>query len=275
MKGLYVYNGGLLTPKFCEIRDLFVQAFDAQGIQMIPKTNEEMRFCRESFDFCLFYDKDISLCMELERQMPVFNASDCIAICDDKSLTASALADWVDMPKQITAPLIFFGTQCDEFLERVGSELSYPVVIKSAKGSFGEQVTLANDLNELVLKTRSLGATPIVFQQFVEANGEDKRIYVADGKVCGAMKRKAVNGDFRANVTNGGIMSPCEVTEEEEQLALDACRGVKALFAGVDVIGKERPVLLEVNSNAHFKHFLDCTGINFAECVANAVLKQL
>lgn len=276
MKGLYVYNGGLVTPKFIEIKDLFVEAFAKKGVELVAKMNDEMRFCKEDFDFCLFYDKDISLCMDIERRMPTFNSSDCIALCDDKCLTASALADWVKMPKQITSPLIFFGTQSASFIQKAGETLGYPIVVKCAKGSFGEQVMLAKNKEELSSLVLSLGSFPFVLQEFIEAKGEDKRIYVVDGKVIGGMRRRATNGDFRSNITIGGEMEICSVSDQEAILAIEACRGVKALFAGVDVIGKEEdPILLEVNSNAHFKNFLDCTGINVAEFIAEAILKQV
>ena len=52
-------------------------------------------------------------------------------------------------------------------------------------------------------------------------------------------------------------------------MAVDACRALSLDFAGVDILfgPGEKPVLCEVNSNAHFKNLYDCTGINAAESI--------
>ena len=54
-------------------------------------------------------------------------------------------------------------------------------------------------------------------------------------------------------------------TSEEAELALFAVRELGLTFAGVDVLfGKDGPLICEVNSNAHFKTTLACTGVNMA-----------
>ena len=60
-------------------------------------------------------------------------------------------------------------------------------------------------------------------------------------------------------------MAPYEPTPEEAELALAAVRTLGLTFAGVDVLfGPDGPLLCEVNSNAHFKTTLACTGVNMA-----------
>lgn len=52
---------------------------------------------------------------------------------------------------------------------------------------------------------------------------------------------------------------------EEKALALRAARAVGADFAGVDLLfTPQGPLVCEVNSNAHFKNLLSCTGVNTA-----------
>ena len=54
-------------------------------------------------------------------------------------------------------------------------------------------------------------------------------------------------------------------TEAECALAIRATELLGLDFAGVDVLfGKDGPILCEVNSNAHFKTTLECTGVNMA-----------
>lgn len=65
-------------------------------------------------------------------------------------------------------------------------------------------------------------------------------------------------------------------TEEECALALRAARAAGADFAGVDLLfGPEGPLVCEVNSNAHFKNLLDCTGTDVAEKIIQYIRKDL
>ena len=78
--------------------------------------------------------------------------------------------------------------------------------------------------------------------------------------------------DFRANVTAGGKIRNYEPSEKECQLAVRAAEAVGADFAGVDLLfGKDRPLVCEVNSNAHFKNLMDCSGVNTAEHIIKYV----
>ena len=72
--------------------------------------------------------------------------------------------------------------------------------------------------------------------------------------------------DFRANVTIGGKMRNYTPTSEEKKMAVKAVKKLGLSFGGVDIIyGEDGPVICEVNSNAHFKNILDCTGVNAAD----------
>lgn len=63
--------------------------------------------------------------------------------------------------------------------------------------------------------------------------------------------------------------------KEAVELAVKACRAVKCDFAGVDLLfGREGYLVCEVNSNAHFKNLLDCTGVNTAWYILQYIKKQ-
>ena len=79
------------------------------------------------------------------------------------------------------------------------------------------------------------------------------------------MLRQSTDGDFRSNLTRGGSMAPYSPTRAEAELAVAATELLGLDFAGVDVLfGRDGPLLCEVNSNAHFKTTLECTGVNMA-----------
>ena len=71
------------------------------------------------------------------------------------------------------------------------------------------------------------------------------------------------NGDYRANVTNGGTMYPYTPTKEEVNLAIKACKATKCDFAGVDLLFSDNgPIVCEVNSNAHLRNVYLTTNID-------------
>jgi len=118
---------------------------------------------------------------------------------------------------------------------------------------------------------------PILYQQAItESMGRDVRINVVGGRVVASILRQSTGGDFRSNLTLGGTMAPYTPTEAEAQLALRATQLLGLDFAGVDVLfGKNGPLLCEVNSNAHFKTTLACTGVNMAQHIMHYIKEQL
>ena len=97
------------------------------------------------------------------------------------------------------------------------------------------------------------------------------------GKAIACVKRIAKNGDFRANVSSGGSMENFSPPAEFIKIAEKTCEVLNLDFAGVDMLFGENnePIVLEVNSNAHFKNLYDCTGINTAEYIADYIIQKV
>lgn len=281
MTGWLVVNGFLRTRKFSELTELFVSAAAKAGIELAVLSNTDILadtgMClKEKPDFVLFWDKDIHLGTFLESQgIPLYNPVSSIRICDDKRLTHLALFEkGIPMPRTIIAPMTYanIGFTDFDFLVLVERELSFPLILKEAFGSFGEQVALVEDRNELIHCVKNAQTTELLFQQYIESSrGRDLRLQVVGDRVVAAMYRHSET-DFRANITAGGKMKRYEPTEEECALAIRAAKAVGASFAGVDLLfGPDGPLVCEVNSNAHFKNLLDCTGVNVAEEIINYI----
>ena len=271
MRGLLVVNGGLLTPKFLEIASLWKQAFARAGIGLDERDNISLATETEDafrrYDFCLFYDKDVLLCRRIEGAgVRCYNSSRTIAICDDKCATAYALERaGVPVPRHVFSPKLFFGELPERFLRAVGEKLGYPVVVKAAFGSFGEQVALASSPQELLALGGRLGAQSAIFEEYLP-HAWDVRVYVVGDRAVSAMKRINGGGEFRSNASLGAALERYDPTEEEARIAVSANRAVGADFSGVDLLGGK---VLEVNSNAHFKNLLDLNGFSYADaCVA-------
>lgn len=277
--GWLVVNHFLQTNKFTDLYTRLGNGAELAGLRLLVKTGCEL-MCEmndgflteqgEKPDFVLFWDKDIRLAKALEKMgLRVFNSSDAIAACDDKSLTHQALAGVIPMPKTMVAPMTYSAVGYTDlsFVEQVGQVLGFPLIIKECFGSFGAQVYLVNSLAEAKEKVKSLAGVPFLFQEFIKSSaGRDVRLQVVGDKVIASMLRYSETGDFRAGITSGGSMKPYEPGETEKKMAVLVCKTLGLDFAGVDFLFGENnePILCEVNSNAHFKNLYDCTGVDAA-----------
>jgi glutathione synthase/RimK-type ligase-like ATP-grasp enzyme len=112
----------------------------------------------------------------------------------------------------------------------------------------------------------------IVQEYLGERVGEDLRVLVIGGKVVGAMKRTAPEGDFRANITNGGTGSKFEVTDEIDFLARETARSLNLDIAGVDLLFDARGFrVCEANSNPGYAGFEKYCDVDVADLITEYV----
>ncbi|WP_445386108.1 30S ribosomal protein S6--L-glutamate ligase [Robiginitalea sp. IMCC44478] len=154
-----------------------------------------------------------------------------------------------------------------------------PLIIKLLESTQGKGVVLAetNKAAESVINAFKSVQTNILVQEFIkEANGQDIRCFVVNGKVVASMQRQAEKGEFRANLHQGGKASIIKITAEERKLALKAARVLNLAVAGVDIIRSNRgPLLLEVNSSPGLEGIENATGKDIAGSMIMAIEKKL
>lgn len=288
LTGWLVVNGFLDTIKFKELYEKFQQSADKFGTSLELKRNDEILvdivpdLNIDKPDFVLFWDKDIKLARYLEKLgIRVFNSSKSIAICDDKSLTHLELMNkGIKMPRTIIAPMTYsnIGYTNYDFLDKVKDKLDFPIVVKEVFGSFGMQVYIANNKDDLENIVRDHGNSPLIFQEYIETSkGRDIRLQTVGNQVVAAMYRYNETGDFRANISNGGKMKGYNPTKEQKNLALKAANALGLDFAGVDLLfGKDdEPIICEVNSNAHFKNITEATGISVSDKIIEYIIEKI
>jgi len=143
-----------------------------------------------------------------------------------------------------------------------------PLVIKLLEGTQGLGVVLAETENaaESVIEAFNGLEARVIVQEFIkEAKGTDIRAFVVDGKIVGAMKRQAQEGEFRSNLHRGGTARIITLTREEEQAAIQAAATMKLGVAGVDMLPSARgPLILEVNSSPGLEGIERATGTDIA-----------
>lgn len=288
--GILIYNQSMYSETYQKMLDLYVTAGRTLSVDMEQKSNLNLlpavingRFSLhlqpDLYDFCIFLDKDVELARQIQEMgIPVYNAPEAIASCDNKiAMSQQLLRNNVPICDSFFSTTQFFTVDETDFRRNVVEILGFPLVIKEAYGSFGEQVYLAENLDEMNTIRNKIGNKPYLYQRFMaHSRGRDLRIYVCDGNVIGAMKRQNLQ-DFRANISNGGEILPYTPTLEEKNLAISANYAMGSLFSGVDIFWDEegKPVVCEVNASAHIKYYQEFTGENLAVPILKAIISKL
>lgn len=203
--------------------------------------------------------------------IPVFNDADSISRVSDKLLTSQLLVkENLPIPKTILV-------NGDVDIELIEKEIGFPCVVKATSGSKGKTVHLCQTKKDFVslmslLSSISLKKTMII-QEFVDAQpGTDLRVWVIGGKTVVAMKRTGAEGDFRANISQGGTAELFEITDEVDYLARETARVLGLQIAGVDLLfDKDGYKICEANSSPGFEGMDQYCGQDMAQRIVDFI----
>ena len=274
-QGIIVSNGFIRSAKFTALYSSLHEAARLRNIELTLRSNLDLMplITRPEplsvGNSALFWDKDVRLGYALEGcGMRLYNPARAIELCDDKAVTHLALMGKVPMPDTMLVPFTYpkVGYSDLSFVDEAAERLGFPMIIKECFGSFGLQVYLANNVEEArEILVKTTGA-PAIMQRFVkESAGRDLRVYVVGGRAVAAITRENQSGGYIANVAQGGRATAHELSSDEERIALTAASALGLDFCGVDLLfGKDSPLLIEVNSNAHFAGLTAATGVDVA-----------
>lgn len=163
----------------------------------------------------------------------------------------------------------------DDLIKMVGGA---PLVIKLLEGTQGIGVVLAETkkaASSVIEAFFGLGNNILIQEYIKEARGTDIRVFVVDGKVVGAMKRTAKEGEFRSNLHRGGTAELIKLTKAERETALKAAKELGLTVCGVDMLPSDRgPLVLEVNSSPGLEGIEKATNRDIAAKVVEFVEKQ-
>lgn len=211
------------------------------------------------------------------EMMSVFTTTGSLAFlrARDKLRSMQLLArNGIDIPKTVVARET---RDVDGLLEVVGGT---PVIIKIAKGSQGVGVVLAETKKAArsIIQAFYSQNVNILVQEFIgEANGEDVRVFIIDGKVIAGMKRKTLDPDeFRSNINLGGVGEPVELNRRERAISLKAARSMHLSIAGVDLLRSRRgPLVMEVNAFPMLTGIETTTKVDIADEIIQYVERSV
>jgi RimK family alpha-L-glutamate ligase len=195
--------------------------------------------------------------------VPVLNPPRAIEAAVDKYLALAQL-DAAGLP----VPPTWVGESASDALlafERLGGD----VVVKPLFGSEGRGLVRVSDL-EIARRTfqtlARLGAV-LYLQRFIKHPGYDIRAFVIGDRVIGSIRREAPAGDWRTNVSLGGVATRFKLDPEAEDLAIRSARAVGARAAGVDLLPDPQSkgfTVIEVNAVPGWRALASTTGIDVA-----------
>lgn len=149
--------------------------------------------------------------------------------------------------------------------------IGFPAVVKTFSGSYGKGVYLVRTIEEFTDFIEFVHGVKqdeaVIVQEYVDSRpGEDIRVYIVGNKVLGAMKRKSLDGSFKANITRGGVGENFPLNPIVEEHSLKAASVLELDIAGIDLLfDGDGYKICEANSAPGFKGFEKYTGVNVAK----------
>jgi gamma-F420-2:alpha-L-glutamate ligase len=206
-----------------------------------------------------------------EENIKCINSSASVQIAKDKMLSHQLLASHgLPIPNTM---LVRFPVDVDI----VDNMIGWPCIVKVISGSYGEGIYLCENKTAFRKMMEFIGNlnTPktLLVQEYVgDRPGEDLRVFVVGGKVIGAMKRHAPEGDFRANISAGGYGEPFPVDSQIDFLAREAARICGLEIAGIDLLfDKDSYKICEANSAPGFEGFEKYCKVDIAVQIAQYI----
>ena len=96
----------------------------------------------------------------------------------------------------------------------------------------------------------------------------DKRVFIINGKVCGAISRVPKKGSFLSNMSKGAKPMNINLTKNEKKIANIVGKDLKKkniFFAGIDFIDQKLNGDINVTSPTGIKTYYDLSGKNLAK----------
>ncbi|MDQ6984914.1 MAG: hypothetical protein Q9M91_05190 [Candidatus Dojkabacteria bacterium] len=170
--------------------------------------------------------------------------------------TTSKITDQVSFAlNKLPIPATYFmgGTKSNYTVKAVLKHLNFPILVKSLKGSQGNDIDVAYNKKELKKIIDGLAnRKKFMFQQFVK-NEYDWGILTAEGNILSAEKSYGKDGEHVNNASKGAKEVFVDIKEIPEHIQNIAKLSVKALdlkWARPDILishPDNKPYLLEVN----------------------------
>jgi len=144
------------------------------------------------------------------------------------------------------------------------------IVIKPIHGYAGKDILFIDrNFNEKTINRYIKKIGHVMVQKFLPlVKHGDKRVFILNGKVKGAIRRVPSKGSILSNISQGGSALKTKLNKKELNISKVIAKKLKKnniFFAGIDLISNYLIGDINVTSPTGLPQYKDLTGINLAE----------
>lgn len=143
------------------------------------------------------------------------------------------------------------------------------VILKPIHSYSGNHIHLLTSFNLRLIKRFIKQHDHIMCQKFIpKISKGDKRVFLINGKVCGAISRVPKKGSYLSNMSKGAKPINIKLTKIENKISKLIAKDLKKqniFFAGIDFIDQKLNGDINVTSPTGLKTLYDLSGINLAK----------
>jgi len=143
------------------------------------------------------------------------------------------------------------------------------VILKPIHSFSGNDIHLLNKFNLKLIQKFIKQHDHIMCQKYLpKISKGDKRVFLINGKVCGAISRVPKKGSFLSNMSKGAKPINIKLTKAENRISKLIAKDLKKeniYFAGIDFIDQKLNGDINVTSPTGLKTLYDLSGINLAK----------
>ena len=143
------------------------------------------------------------------------------------------------------------------------------VILKPIHGYSGNDIHLLNKFDSKLINSFIKKHDHIMLQKFLpKISKGDNRVFIINGKVCGAISRIPKKGSILSNMSKGAIPINIKLSKHENKISKIIAKDLKKeniFFAGIDFIDQKLNGDINVTSPTGLKTHFDLSGINLAK----------
>ena len=143
------------------------------------------------------------------------------------------------------------------------------VILKPIHSFSGNDIHLLNKFDLKLIQRFIKQHDHIMCQKYLpKISKGDKRVFLINGKVCGAISRVPKKGSFLSNMSKGAKPINIKLTKTENKISKLIAKDLKKeniYFSGIDFIDQKLNGDINVTSPTGLKTLFDLSGINLAK----------
>ena len=143
------------------------------------------------------------------------------------------------------------------------------VILKPIHSYSGNDIHLLNKFDSKLINNFIKKHDHIMLQKFLpKISKGDKRVFIINGKICGAISRIPKKGSILSNMSKGAKPVNIKLSVNENKISRLIAKDLKKdniFFAGIDFIDQKLNGDINVTSPTGLKTYFDLSGINLAK----------